>query len=163
VPRVYVSIGSNIERETHIRSAIRALQRRYGTLALSSVYESPPVGFDGENFYNLVVAFEADSPPEQLVADLHEIERAHGRQRSGDRFGPRTLDLDLLMYGDLIRHDDAVDLPRREILDYAFVLQPFAEIAADAVHPETHQRIGTLWNLRQQQATPLVKTGFDPR
>jgi len=162
VARAYVGIGSNIERETNIRSAVLRLKARFGRLCLSSVYESQPVGFAGDNFYNLVAGFDTDIPVERLIGELHDIEQLHSRARTGRRFEPRTLDLDLLLYDDLIRHDSAVDIPRREILDYAFVLQPLAEIAPDVVHPEANKRISALWSEHQQRMTPYLKTDFDP-
>jgi 2-amino-4-hydroxy-6-hydroxymethyldihydropteridine diphosphokinase len=162
VRRAYVGIGSNVERHANIRSAVQALTRRYGPLTLSSVYESAPVGFTGKNFFNLVAGFDTDLPVERLIGELHDIEQAHGRARSGQRFEPRTLDLDLLLYGDLVRHDAIVDVPRREILEYAFVLQPLAEIAPERIHPETNQSIATLWDEHRQRMTPLAKAGFDP-
>lgn len=142
--RVYVSIGSNIERESNIRSAVQSLKARFGPLVLSPVYESPPVGFEGNPFYNLVAGFDTDIAVEDLVTELHDIERAHGRTRTSERFAPRTLDLDLLLYGDLIRHDVRVDVPRREILDYAFVLKPLADIAPHQCHPEISKAFSDL-------------------
>lgn len=160
--RAFVSVGSNIERETHIRAAVRELQARFGRLALSAVYESPPVGFAGDNFYNLVAGFDTGLPVEDLVDELHAIERSHGRTRSGRQFESRTIDLDLLLYGNLVRHDDRVDVPRREILDYTFVLQPLAELAPELVHPEANRTLAALWNERRARLAPLPETGFDP-
>lgn len=162
MPRVYLGIGSNIEREANIRSAVQKLTERHGPLTLSSVYESSSVGFTGENFYNLVTGFDTDTPVERLIDDLHAIEQAHGRQRSGQRYEPRTLDLDVLLYGDLVRHDQRVDVPRREILEYAFVLQPLADIAPGHIHPETNQSILTHWNELRSRTVPLARTEFDP-
>jgi len=142
--RIYVSIGSNIERQHNIRSGTRMLADRFGPLILSTVYDSAPVGFCGDNFYNLVAGFDTQGTPESVITTLHGIEKAHGRARTGERFGPRTLDLDLLLYDNLVRHDAAVDLPRREILEHAFVLAPLAEIAPDGVHPETGQTFAEL-------------------
>lgn len=163
MPRVYVGIGSNIEREANIRSAVQRLTEHHGPLALSSVYESPSVGFAGENFYNLVAGFDTDTPVGRLIDGLHDIEQAHGRVRSGQRYEPRTLDLDVLLYGDLVRHDQRVDIPRREILEYAFVLQPLAEIAPGLIHPETHRSMTAHWNELQRQTTVLNQIKFDPR
>lgn len=163
MPRVYVGIGSNIEREANIRSAVHRLTEHHGPLALSSVYESPSVGFDGENFYNLVAGFDTDTPVGRLIDGLHDIEQAHGRVRSGQRYEPRTLDLDVLLYGDLVRHDQRVDIPRREILEYAFVLQPLAEIAPGLIHPETHRSMTAHWTELQRQTTVLGQIKFDPR
>ena len=100
---IYVSIGSNIEREFNIRAAVQALRDRFGALTLSQVYENRPIGFEGENFYNLVAAFDTDKPPEAVSAILHGIERQRGRKRGPSRFTSRTIDLDLLLYNDLIR------------------------------------------------------------
>lgn len=162
MPRVYVGIGSNIEREANIRSAVRDLAGRFGALNLSPVYECPPIGFTGGNFYNLVAGFDTDTPVELLIDALHEVEQAHGRLRSGRRYESRTLDLDVLLYGNLVRHDQRVDIPRREILEYAFVLQPLAEIAPGHIHPETQQSLLTHWNELRRRTVPFTRAGFDP-
>ena len=99
--RVFIGIGSNIERESSIRAAVQALRARFGLLMLSNVYESRPIGFEGGNFYNLVAAFDADEPPEAVIATLHDIEQRLGRERATSRYTSRTIDLDLLLYGDL--------------------------------------------------------------
>lgn len=143
--RVYVGIGSNIERETHIRGAVRALQQRFEPLTLSQVYESQPVGFEGADFYNLVAGFDTSLPIEQLLDELRSIEQNHGRKRSGQRFEARTLDLDLLLYNGMVRHDDNVDVPRPEILKYAFMLRPLAEIAPTQTHPDNGKSFSELW------------------
>jgi 2-amino-4-hydroxy-6-hydroxymethyldihydropteridine diphosphokinase len=145
MPAVFVSIGSNVDRERNIRGAVAALQTRFGELTLSRVYQSEAEGFAGEDFYNLAARFETDQPIERLREQLAQIEAAHGRARSDARFGPRTLDIDILLYGDLIRHDGRIDVPRPEIRRWAFVLGPLAEIAPDARHPETGERFIDLW------------------
>ena len=142
---IFISIGSNIDRQQHIRGAIQALHQRYGPLQCSAVYESEAVGFDGDNFYNLVVGAATTQTIEQVIAALRAIEQQHGRQRDGVRYSSRTLDLDLLLYGDVIRHDDQVDIPRDEIEHYAFVLQPLAEIAPQQRHPERGLSYADLW------------------
>lgn len=145
MPRVYVSIGSNVEREKNIRGALRALKQRYLNIALSSVYQSSAEGFHGDDFYNLVAAFVTDEPLEALRQTLAEIETAHGRLRNGPRFGARTLDLDILLYGNTIRHDDRFDIPRAEITQCAYVLRPLAELAPEATHPENGAPFADLW------------------
>ena len=154
--RTYVSIGSNIERARNIRAAVHALRERFGTLTLSSVYENRPIGFEGENFYNLVAAFDTNEPPEAVTAILHDIERRLGRKRGPSRFSSRTIDLDLLLYNDLIREQAAMSLPRREIDEYACVLRPLAEIAPEARHPLTGVTFATLWARFDQTAQPLT-------
>jgi 2-amino-4-hydroxy-6-hydroxymethyldihydropteridine diphosphokinase len=145
MPRIYVSIGSNIDREKNIAGAVAALRARFSHVLLSSVYQTKAEGFDGEDFFNLVAAFDTDQPPEAVRRALAEIETKHGRRRGIERFAPRTLDIDLLLYGDLVRHDDTIDVPRHEILTSAFVLGPLAEIAPQVCHPEIGQSFAELW------------------
>ncbi len=145
MPRVYVSIGSNIERERNIRDAVQTLRNLYGPLTLSRVYETTPQGFAGENFYNLVAGFDSGESVETVKTRLAEIEAAHGRRRDGQRLGPRTIDLDLLLYDDNVIHRPGLDLPRAEIRKYAFVLAPLAEIAPDLRHPESGETFKTMW------------------
>ncbi len=157
MPRVYVSIGSNIDREKHIETAVRELDDSYRPLTLSTVYESEPVGFDGDDFLNLVAGFNTDSPIDAVIARLRTIEKACGRERRSDNDHSRTLDIDLLIYGELSRHDDKVDIPREEIGRCAFVLLPLAEIAPEYKHPETGITFGEMWsNFRggEQQLWP---------
>jgi len=142
---VYLSIGSNIEREKHLRAGISALKKQFGTLILSSVYESDAVGFDGQPFLNLVAAFETEHPPEQVDALLDVIEKNNGRTREQKKFNPRTLDLDLILYGDYISQDPTLEIPRDEITQYAFVLEPLAEIAGELLHPVLKTSYEQLW------------------
>lgn len=143
--RVYVSIGSNLDRRRNVRSALAALARAFGRLAVSPVYESEAVGFEGPPFYNLVVGFDTDRPLEGVAEILRAIEEAHGRRRVGPRFADRSLDLDLLLYGDLVRHDGRFDIPRPEITREAYVLRPLADIAGAARHPESGATFAELW------------------
>jgi 2-amino-4-hydroxy-6-hydroxymethyldihydropteridine diphosphokinase len=143
--RAYVSIGSNINRENNIRAAIDALRRHYGHLLLSRVFESESVGFQGENFYNLVAGLDTDESAHQVTHTLHSIEQSCGRSRKGPRFGPRVLDLDLLLYEDLVIDEPGFQLPRKDILNYAFVLRPLAEIAPHLRHPILGKRYADLW------------------
>ncbi len=143
--RVYVGLGSNIDRETNVRNGIKALETNFGELIISSVYESKAFGFEGENFFNLVVGLNTSLPLSEVLTTLHKIEYQFGRQRNEQRFLSRTLDLDLLLFGDLVQHDEEYDLPREDVMRYAFVLCPLAEIAGDASHPEIGQNFSELW------------------
>ena len=143
--RVFLSLGSNVERDRNLRSSIEALHREFAPLSLSSVYESAPVGFTGDDFYNMAVGFDTDMPLEELREFLRSIENLHGRLRDNGKLGPRPLDIDLLLYGDLVRHDGDLDLPRGEIAQYAFVLLPLSEIAPELVHPEAGETMSRMW------------------
>ncbi len=143
--RVYLSIGSNIEREFNIRSSVSQLQELFAPLTLSSVYQSKAVGFQGSDFYNFALGFDTAASLSHIQSALRGIEAAHGRRRGTNKYSSRPLDIDLLLFGDLVRHSDDIDIPRHEIMQYAFVLLPLSEIAADVVHPETAQTIGQMW------------------
>jgi 2-amino-4-hydroxy-6-hydroxymethyldihydropteridine diphosphokinase len=142
---VFLSIGSNIDREAHIPSALAELEQRFGPLTVSSIYETAAVGFEGPPFHNLVVAFSTDLPVEKVAEILTDIEERHGRTRQCKKFSSRTLDIDLILYNDLVRREDKPNLPRDEIIRYAFVLEPLAEIAPNQRHPITGERYADLW------------------
>jgi 2-amino-4-hydroxy-6-hydroxymethyldihydropteridine diphosphokinase len=145
VPRVHVCVGSNIDRENSIRGAVRDLAIHFGSLRLSPVYESKAHGFEGGNFYNLVVGFDTTESIERVKESLSDIESHFGRRRQGNRFSSRTLDLDLLLYDDVIRHNDQINLPHPDIQRYAYVLRPLADIAPDLRHPETGAAYARMW------------------
>jgi 2-amino-4-hydroxy-6-hydroxymethyldihydropteridine diphosphokinase len=145
MPRVYVAIGSNLEPERHVRAAVQALRARFGHLAASPVYACPPVGFEGPEFLNLVVAFDTDEPPRSLVRALKAIEETQGRRRDAPRFADRTLDLDLLMYGDEVLEEEGLRVPRPEILEHAHVLGPLCDLAGDRVHPCLGRTFRAVW------------------
>ena len=158
--KVFVSIGSNIEREQYIAAALDSLSAEFGSLQLSSVYESEAVGFDGDNFYNLVAAFETDKTVAELSRFLKKTEDDHGRCRQGPRFSGRTLDIDILTYDDLIGVHDGVELPRDEITKNAFVLWPLAEIAAEVLHPSLQQSYGVLWQAYNRDSQKIWVVDF---
>jgi len=145
MPTVHISVGSNIDREKSIRSAISELRLRFGYLTLSNVYDTEAVGFDGDDFYNLIVAFESSESPKNINHALNEIEEKCGRTPEQKKFNSRTLDLDLTLYGDYISADPKLQIPRKEITQYAFVLEPLAEIAGDLKHPVSKLSYKALW------------------
>lgn len=156
----YISIGSNINKDEHIPASLRALEQTFGELTVSSIYESEPVGFTGDVFYNLVVGFDSDLEVKAVAKLLRQIELDNGRTRDSRKFAARTLDLDLILYGDLIINDGRLQIPRDEIEHYAFVLEPLAEVAPDLKHPISHISYAELWDkfdkteLRQKRVTP---------
>lgn len=158
---VFISLGSNIDREELTRAGVASLHQRYGDLLLSSVYESEAVGFVGEDFYNMVIGLQTDDDVLQVAATLRQIEDEHGRDRSGPRFSSRTLDLDLLLYDDLVLEEGRLQIPRDEILHRAFVLWPLAEIAGERVHPVEHKTYAELWQSFDKQKEKLRPIEFD--
>ena len=141
--RVFVGAGSNIQPRANLTAACVALKERYPDLELSPVYESPAEGFSGPPFLNLVVNFRTDETPEEILKVLAELEALAGRDRSGGKFSSRTLDLDLLLYGD--RVDEALKLPHPDIERYAFVLRPLTDLAPELRHPLAAATLRELW------------------
>jgi len=158
---VYISVGSNIEPAVNIRSAMLDLRKHYPELIISTVYESEAVGFDGDNFYNLVVGFETAEDVRTVAQQLRNIEDSHARDRKGPKFSSRTIDLDLLLYGDVVINDDSLNIPRDEISKNAFVLWPLAEVAAQAVHPQFKQTIAAMWQAFDKGSQSLWPVDFD--
>ncbi len=163
MPRVFVGVGSNVERDASIRAGVADLRAHYGELLLSSVYESEAVGFVGDVFYNLVVAFDTQEPIDSVADVLAAIEDRNGRLRGSGKFTPRTLDLDLLLYGDVVISMARFHVPRDEILRYAFVLWPLAEIAPDLLHPQAGKSFAQLWEEFDKNGPVLAPVSFSWR
>ena len=161
--RVYLGVGSNIERERYITAGLDALQQMFGELALSSVYESEAIGFDGQPFLNLVAGVSTDLGVGELYRRLRHIEIEHGRPENATRFSPRQLDIDILTYDDLTGLIEGVELPRGEILVNAFVLCPLAELAPDEMHPVLERSYLNLWEAYDRASQPLGKVDFEWR
>lgn len=161
MPEVYVSIGSNVDRETNVREALRLMAEHFGPLNASSVYETESVGFSGPNFYNLVVGFETDQPLAEVDGILSGIEDRRGRRRGGAGVDDRTLDLDVLLYGDMVNHEPPWDIPRADILEYAFVLCPLTEIAGELTHPENGRTYAELWAAFGDDSQKLWPVAWD--
>jgi 2-amino-4-hydroxy-6-hydroxymethyldihydropteridine diphosphokinase len=159
--QVYVGIGSNIDRQRNISAALHAMTAAYGELLLSSVYESDAVGFDSPPFYNLVVGLSADETPQAIQKKLHAIEDSNGRLRTGELSAP-TLDLDLLLYDDLVMNDGKLALPRPDVDLFAFVLAPLAEIAGSGCHPVSGISYAKLWAAFDDSQQQLTRVDWPP-
>lgn len=127
----YLGLGSNIDAERNIRSAVRALRESFGKVTLSPVYRSIAVGFEGDDFINLVAAVDSETGAYALRDWLRELEDRHGRRRQVPKFSDRVLDIDILLYGDEVADSPDLQLPRPEILRFAHVLKPMADLAPD--------------------------------
>jgi 2-amino-4-hydroxy-6-hydroxymethyldihydropteridine diphosphokinase len=142
VTRVYLSLGSNVDPEKNLRAAMDELRAKFGEVIASPTYRYPAVGFEGPDFLNLAAAIDTDLDAASLNNWLHDLENRHGRRRDVPRFSSRTLDVDIVLFGDAVMND--LQIPRNE-LKYAFVLQPMADIASDIEHPVSKRTIGDLW------------------
>ncbi|GAA6204146.1 MULTISPECIES: 2-amino-4-hydroxy-6-hydroxymethyldihydropteridine diphosphokinase [Thalassotalea] len=158
--QVYLSLGSNIDRENNLKSGLTELTAIYHELTLSSLFESEAVGFDGSPFYNMVVGLQTNQTIEELSKTLREIEYKFGREANAKKFSPRTLDIDILLYGDLVQ-SEPVQLPRDEISFNAFVLWPLAEIAPQLLHPVLKQSYHSLWQNFDKNTQKLAIIPFN--
>ncbi len=164
MPKVLLSLGSNVDAESHVRRAVAQLQALPGLTQTRSsrLYSAPAVGFAGPDFVNSALAGFWDGGREPLQSALRALEDAASRDRTAPRFASRTLDIDLVLFGDEI-HPEGSGIPREELLREAFVLRPCAELEPDWVHPLSQRTLAEHWQeWRQQHADPLTALAGDP-
>lgn len=157
MPAVYVAAGSNVEPERHLALATELIRREFPDVRVSPWYRNRAVGFEGADFINLVVGFTTPLSINDVLSRLHAIEVACGRPREAPRWAPRSMDLDVLLYGDLVLDEPRVKLPRPDLLKRAFMLGPLAALEPDLVHPTEKLTIGELWQRFDRSAHTLVE------
>ena len=154
--KVYLGLGSNIDPEQNLTRGIQELGERFGQLELSAVYRSAAVGFEGDDFLNLVVGLDTDASPQSINEEIEAIHKLAGRRRGEEKFSSRPLDIDLLLYDDLVVDEPPVRLPRSDILEYSFVLRPLAELNPHLAHPCTGKTLAEHWREFDQESQPLT-------
>ena len=154
---VYLGLGSNIDAEDNLRAAVSALRDGYGELRLSEVYQSTALGFDGDDFLNLVIELSTGATPIDLIEHFEELHERSGRDRGPDPFSARPLDIDLLLYGELVDPNPPLRLPRPDVLEHSFVLRPLAELAPGLVHPLTGRSMSQHWEDFDAAIHPLTR------
>jgi 2-amino-4-hydroxy-6-hydroxymethyldihydropteridine diphosphokinase len=157
VPEVYVAAGSNVAPERHMSQALAELERAFPGVRSSSWYRNRAVGFDGEDFINLVAGFATTLGIRAVLEQLHAIETRCGRPRDAPRWAPRSMDLDVLLYGDLVCEEPGLKLPRPDLVKRAYMLGPLAELAPGVMHPTAGLTIGELWRRFDRDAHPLER------
>ncbi len=148
---VYVAAGSNVAPLENLRRALDVLDHDFAPVTVSRAYANAAVGFEGDDFINLVVGFQTDLNVHQVIERLHAAETACGRERLAPKWAPRAMDLDILLFGDTVCAGPGLTLPRPDLLKRAYMLGPAAEIAPDTVHPIERRTLRELW--RDLQAT----------
>ena len=151
VVKIYLGLGSNIEPRKNIAAGLKSLIDFFSSLEQSPTYLAPPFGFVGDDFHNLVVSAETELSIEQVVNVLRQIEFDHGRPEQAVKFSSRSLDIDLLLYGDYVGKVDGYKIPRSDIDKFDFVLRPLQDIAGDESHPVNGETFSELWS--QMNAT----------
>ena len=161
MPELVLSLGSNIDAAQNIRLAVHQLELRFGEGVRSSVFQSAAVGFEGEDFLNLVAVFECEDSLNNICTTIKQIETGLGRTRNSKGFSPRPINIDVLLFGEQSGDDRGIKLPRDEITRYAFVLQPLAELLPDKTHPITKQSYSAMWNCFEDKSQRLEAIKFD--
>ncbi len=155
--QAFVALGSNLDPAARMMQAARAIRQRFPDARFSSCYRNPAFGFEGPDFYNAVVGFSTTLPVEVLLPSLHEIEAHCGRARADPKWAPRKMDLDLLLYGDVVGTGIGYTLPRRDLARRVYMLGPLAELAPDWLYPPSGPTIRQLW-----EQFPRAEHVFEP-
>lgn len=158
---VYLGLGSNVQPATNLKLGLRELERRYGALQVSPVYRNAAVGFQGADFMNLVVCFESDDSPESICREIELIHNLSGRVRGSDKWESRPLDIDLLLYNDLVLDEKPVRVPREDVLKYSFVLRPLADLAPDLRHPVSGRTMRQHWQEFDASSHPMERVDVE--
>ena len=157
---LHLNIGSNLDRRKNIRSALGQLESSFDKIIISSLFESPSEGFEVKDFYNIGVNVETSQKVSEVLDILHQIEDSLGRNRMQPKFSSRIIDLDLVIYDDII--DEKFNIPRKDIFRYAFVLAPLLELNPDGIHPEKGVSYLELWeNFESNKFFELNKYNID--
>ena len=141
----WLGLGSNVNAEAHIRAGIKELEENFRSVSLSPAYSSTSVGFDGDDFINLVARVETDMQPLELRQYLRDLEDRYGRKRNVPKFSDRSLDIDILLYDDLVLLSPVLEIPRAEILKFAHVLKPLADLEPGLIHPVKLHSMADIW------------------
>ncbi len=151
----YLGLGSNVNARSNILAGIAALREAFNDVRLSPVYQTRAVGFDGDDFINLTASIETMLQPLELKQFLNQLEDRHGRARNLAKYSDRTLDVDILLYDDLYLVSPLLKIPRPEIMTFAHVLKPLADLAPSLLHPVCRKTIAEIWQAHSARGTPF--------
>jgi 2-amino-4-hydroxy-6-hydroxymethyldihydropteridine diphosphokinase len=161
MPQVYIALGGNIEPAVRLTEAARALKARFPDVRFSACYRNAAVGFEGADFLNAAAEFSSELSVVEVLQALHAIEALCGRSRNDPKFGPRAMDMDLLLYGDQVGSGPGYTLPRPDLVRQAYMLGPMAELAPQVRHPLAGQSIASLWAALPKGAGVMTRTAPD--
>jgi 2-amino-4-hydroxy-6-hydroxymethyldihydropteridine diphosphokinase len=159
--QVFIAMGGNVDPAARMPEAARALKARFPDTRFSACYRNSAQGFEGADFLNAVAGFATELPIHELLQVLREIEEGCGRSRADPKWGPRAMDLDLLLYGDLVTEGPGYTLPRPDLLRRSYMLGPLAELAPQWPHPLGGRSIAELWAAFPKTEGAMTPTGPD--
>ncbi len=142
---VYIAIGSNIEPVANLARAITLMRAAWPDIRFSSAYRNAAAGFEGDDFINLAASFTTTATLAELLVRLHTIEHSCGREREAPKWAPRAMDLDVLLYGELVGDFPGAVLPRPDLLKRPYMLGPMAELAGNVRHPVSGLTMADHW------------------
>lgn len=157
----YLGIGSNVQPERHVAIAMQRLGQAFEQVAFSPIYRSTAVGFDGDDFINLVARVQTRLTPLALRDWLRGLEDEYGRERDVPKFSDRILDVDILLYGDHVSQAEGLELPRPELFHFAHVLRPLAELAPELICPGDGRSMAQIRAQAQLDERSLVALAAD--
>ncbi|RYG70752.1 2-amino-4-hydroxy-6-hydroxymethyldihydropteridine diphosphokinase [bacterium] len=161
VELVYLSGGSNVRPEHHLSLAARELKRSFPGTRFSRCYRNVAIGFEGPDFINFAAELPVHDAPDAVRAELQRIESVCGREPGAPRWAPRSMDLDVLLFGDRVLQEPGLVVPRPDLLKRAFMLGPLAELAPGVVHPTSRRTLAELWDAFDRAAHPLIAVDLD--
>jgi 2-amino-4-hydroxy-6-hydroxymethyldihydropteridine diphosphokinase len=161
IVQAFVAIGSNMDPAERMLQAARAIRQRFADARFSGCYRNAAFGFEGPDFYNAVTGFSTTLTIEALLLALREIEGQCGRDRADARWAPRKMDLDLLLYGDVVGAGAGYTLPRRDLSRRVYMLGPLAELAPEVLYPPSGPTIARLWQQFPQSEHVLTPLTLD--
>ncbi len=153
---IHVNIGSNINRDTNIKKALELLNKNFKNITTSSIYESEAIGFEGNAFYNIGVNIFTTKSCKKILKILNDIEKKMGRDKTKPKFSDRNIDLDLVLYGDMI--NKTLNIPRNDITKYAFTLAPIVELMPNKLHPKLQKTFKEIYSAMQSKEKQILKT-----
>lgn len=161
MPEVLVAAGSNVRPRENLRRALAVLRETWPDLRASRAWRNPAFGFEGEDFVNLVIGFDTGLPLPAVLGRLHAAEEACGRPREAPKWAPRSMDLDVLLYGDLVGDFPGAILPRPDLVRRPYMLGPAAELAPSRRHPTLGRTLAELWDAFPRQDLAMTPVSLE--
>jgi 2-amino-4-hydroxy-6-hydroxymethyldihydropteridine diphosphokinase len=158
---VYVAAGSNVRPDFYIKRALTLLEQEFPPLRISPIYRNRAVGFEGEDFLNLVVGFTTTLQLREVRSRLQSIEAQCDRPRDAPKWAGRTMDLDILLYDAIVSDEPGLVLPRPDLIRRAYMLKPMVDLAPDVIHPVLGKTMREIWDDSDLKGHELVETTID--